>query len=1107
MDRLREVKSKEGKLPKTFFTMMKNGNLTDIWRFRHPLEKQFTHYSEPNQSMSRIDQIWVSDELVPRIQQIEIQAKVISDHNPIEMELKGFEERTFRWRMNDNLWDDQKIVEKAQKRLSEYFMDNANKGTKTSIVWDASKAVMRGFLIQQNSLKKKNKDKRIKEILKQIMDNEQKLIKKPNNLKIKQEIKTLQTQFAMIINKEVEWNIKRLRQKNFEFANKAGKWLAWQLKKRKEQSTINKIKINGKETADPKEIRKGFLDFYMQLYKNKERNNKKKIERYLKEKMVRKIPTDQKVQLNAPIEKEEVIEVIKELKRGKAPGPDGFTASYYKEMKEVLVNPLTEVMNNILKGRDIPDTWKEAYITLIPKQDSDLMQVKNYRPISLLNTDYKIFAGILAKRLKKILKKLIHKDQAGFLPGRQMRDNIRNIINIIELLSGRSDKQAVLMFVDAEKAFDNVIWEFMLKNLEYMEVGQEFYNGIKAIYTEQRAKLIVNNVITEDIKISKGTRQGCPLSPLLFITVLEVFLNAIRQNKQIKGVIVGQNEYKVKAFADDVVMTMEDPIESTKEVLREMEQFGKVAGFRLNKNKTKMIVKNMEQNMIELMQQQTEIEVVKKVKYLGIWLSPKNIDLYQNNYVPIWKGIKKDLEVWSRMKLSFWGRISTVKMTVLPKMLFLFQTIPILRGIGIFKEWQKVISRYIWQGKKPRIKFKLLTDAKERGGFALPDMKLYYEAACLCWVKEWIKLENNELLDLEGFDNRFGWHAYLWCEKKRVHKGFGDHIFRGSLIEVWERYKNILEPKVPHWLSPLEVISVKKINMRSKWGTYGELMINEGGKWRLKPYELVKEHMYDWLHYRQVNETIKKDLKEKGYAEKESVFQRDIINNEYKILSKMYKILLEWHTKDEEVKSVMIQWAKDFGYNIQFEEWEKLWNENIKFTACTLLKENIMKMFYRWYMTPVKLAKMYKTDNKCWKCKDKEGTFFHQWWECKKVRSFWEMIYNELKKMLRYTFVKKPEAFLLGMVGKDIRRKDFKLFQYAVTAARILLAQKWKQEEIPTIEEWRSKLLDYVELDKLTGKIRYAKDQKFTKDWEKLVDYLKNTCGLNTTLVGLQEAL
>uniref|UniRef100_A0A670K5V5 Reverse transcriptase domain-containing protein n=1 Tax=Podarcis muralis TaxID=64176 RepID=A0A670K5V5_PODMU len=1107
MDRHREGVSRDGKLPKSFFSMAKNCNLLDIWRLRHPLDKQFTFYSEPNQSMSRIDQVWISNELCPRVKQVEIRPKVISDHNPLELELESLEIRTFRWRLKDYLLDDQKIAENAQRKLTEYFADNSGKGTKANVVWDAGKAVIRGYFIQQNAIKNKKREKGKEEILKQIMENEQKLIRKPNCRKVKENIKILQTQFAIIINREVEWNIKKLRQRNFEFSNKSGKWLAWQIRKRKEQGIINKITVEGEEITDPKGIRREFLDYYRNLYKNKERNNSRKIERFLKDKMVQKIPIEKRQQLNTPIETEEIEEVIKEFKRGKAPGPDGFTAGYYKEMKSILVEPLKEIMNNTLRRGEIPETWKEAYITFIPKQDADRTLVKNYRPISLLNVDYKIFAGILAKRMKMVLSEIIHKDQAGFLPGRQMRDNIRNIVDMFEYLSARVDKEVIMMFVDAEKAFDNVAWDFMLRNLEHMEVGKDFFNGVKAIYTEQKAKLIINNIVTEEIKIQKGTRQGCPLSPLLFIIVLEVLLNSIRQNEKIKGVTIGQNVYKIKAFADDLVIMTEEPTTTIEEVLKELDQFGELSGFKLNKRKTKMIAKNVDQSALEIIQHQSQIEVVKKLKYLGIWITSKNIDLYKNNYEPVWKEIRKDLEVWGKLKLSFWGRINTIKMNVLPRMQFLFQTIPIIKGSQIFKEWQRVLSRYIWQGKKPRIQYKLLTDIKERGGFALPDLKLYYEASGLCWLKEWVKLVNKELLDLEGFDNRYGWHAYLWYEKRKVHKGFENHIFRGPLIEIWERYKNILEFKVPHWLSPLEAMSVKKINMRSNWATYSQLLIKEEGKWKLKPYEQIKEYVYDWLHYRQVNETFRKDSKERGYVDKDSKFQSEIINNDKKLISKMYRLLLDWNLGDEEIKSVMIHWARDVGHSIQFEDWEKLWKEGLNFTACITIKENVMKMFYRWYITPMKLSKMYKVSNKCWKCNDKEGSFYHMWWECRKVKQFWENIYIELKKILKYTFKKKPEIFLLGILGNEIKKKDCKFVYYAVTAARVILAQKWKQQEMPMIDEWRSKLLDYTESDRMTGKIRYERDQKFIKEWGNYANYLENVSEGRTTLRGFREAL
>uniref|UniRef100_A0A670ZBU0 Uncharacterized protein n=1 Tax=Pseudonaja textilis TaxID=8673 RepID=A0A670ZBU0_PSETE len=115
----------------------------------------------------------------------------------------------------------------------------------------------------------------------------------------------------------------------------------------------------------------------------------------------------------------ELTEALKKQNVGKAPGPDGLPVEFYKTFQEILNLHLLEVMNEVMSKKRIPKTWSEAYITLILKEDTDLQQVKNYRPISLLNSDYKIFASILAERLKRYLNNFIHADQNGFLPKRQ----------------------------------------------------------------------------------------------------------------------------------------------------------------------------------------------------------------------------------------------------------------------------------------------------------------------------------------------------------------------------------------------------------------------------------------------------------------------------------------------------------------------------------------------------------------------------------------------------------------------------------------------------------------------------------------------------------------
>uniref|UniRef100_A0A670JUF4 Reverse transcriptase domain-containing protein n=1 Tax=Podarcis muralis TaxID=64176 RepID=A0A670JUF4_PODMU len=951
----RQVVTKDGRLPKTFFEMTDNMDLVDIWRIKHPLEREGTFFSEAKMTWTRIDQIWVTRGMAPKIKKVEICPKTCSDHNAVKMVMKQTTTGTFRWRMNDTLFGDEEVCKKAQKTLKDYFEINMKTNVEKRVIWDASKAVMRGFLIQQNAIKKRSQNEKKENFLEKIKDGERKLRSKPKSHEILREIKLYQTQYMELMNQEIEWKIKQMRQKTFESADKCGKLLAWQIKKRQKLNTVTNLEVDGKNIYNPTEIRNCFQRYFRQLYSQGPQKDMD-IEQFLGKNGLKKISQESKRILNQEITEQEIEGAIQNMALGKSPGPDGLTSRYYKVLKEWLSQPLKEVCNEIMEGKRAPDTWKETYITLIPKTETEKTQLKNYRPISLLNVDYKIFADILAKRLKIVLMEEIHRDQAGFLPRRHLSDNVRNIIDILEKLEVNINTKAVLIFVDAEKAFDNISWSFMMKNLRGMGVGQGFENGIGAIYSEQKAKFIVNNVVTEEFKIEKGTCQGCPISPLLFISVLEVLLNMIRRDQLVKGVQVGAKQYKLRAFADDLVLTLQEPESSTKRVLELIQEFGQVAGFKLNKLKIKVLEKKLTPFEKERFQNETGLTVVKKVKYLGINMTAKNVNLFKDNYEKSWTEVKKDLEIWSNLKLSLLGRIAVIKMNVLPRMLFLFQTLQIMDKMDCFKKWQKDISKFVWQGKKPRIKFKILTDAKERGGFALPDFKLYYESAAFCWLKDWLLLENTDILDLECFNNTFGWHAYLWYDKAKAHKGFKNHIVRKALYNVWTRYKDLLENKTPRWLSPMEAKAVKKLNMESKWPRYWEILEQEGDRLKLQSFEKLKGKVRDWLHYYQIMEVFKMDRKI-GFQMEKSKLETELLESSTKNLSKMYNLLLKWNTQDETVKSAMIKWAQDIGHNIMFVDWEKLRTTEMKFTACNALRENIMKMIYRWYMTPVSLQK------------------------------------------------------------------------------------------------------------------------------------------------------
>lgn len=253
------------------------------------------------------------------------------------------------------------------------------------------------------------------------------------------------------------------------------------------------------------------------------------------------------------------------------------------------------MLEQIMRGQHIPESWRESTTILLLKEGKDQNEIKNYRPITLLNVDYKIYATILASRLKILLPEIIHKDQNGFIAGRGLKNNIRTLINATEVYHQDPRRQAAFVFIDVEKAFDRVKWNFLIEQLKYMEGGKNFIHSVKEIYSNQQTKILINEDRTNLVEISNGTRQGCPLSPLLFILTLEPLLIQIRRNIQIKGLKIGKYEYKVQAFADDVLLILEDPMNSIQVTINELEEYGKWAGMRVNKNKTQSLCKNLTQ--------------------------------------------------------------------------------------------------------------------------------------------------------------------------------------------------------------------------------------------------------------------------------------------------------------------------------------------------------------------------------------------------------------------------------------------------------------------------------------------------------------------------------
>ena len=311
--------------------------------------------------------------------------------------------------------------------------------------------------------------------------------------------------------------------------------------KKKKKSITSPI-IENETVTEQETIKDHIFHYYSKLYSKIDTNNDSAQDLTYN---LPKITVEDNEMLEGPITYEECIAAIKSFQNNKTPGIDG--------------KHFVNIINFSYDIQQLSNSQTLGLISLICKNNDEPEHLKNWRPISFLYCDYKIISKVITNRLSKILHKIIDIDQTSSIPGRSILDNCHLFRNIIDYLK---EKPTTVAFIslDQEKAFDNISHTYLFKVLQQFGFSTKFIDWIKLLYNNIHSKIILNNHISSSFQINKGVRQGCTLSPLLYVLVFETLLTKIRTSPNINGLKLPGTieEAKLSAFADDATLILTD---------------------------------------------------------------------------------------------------------------------------------------------------------------------------------------------------------------------------------------------------------------------------------------------------------------------------------------------------------------------------------------------------------------------------------------------------------------------------------------------------------------------------------------------------------------------
>jgi len=739
--------------------------------------------------MSRLDMIFVSQEICENISSSIIDwAFDDSDHARLNSKFQiqiAFPKGPGLVRINADLLDDSGSLDVVKAELDELI-------NQIPAHWDPHKKLdFVKMSIRSVITTVTGKQKRNENFEKQALDEQLNLLKTTKErlesgillcpgllTDVDRSIAELEAEHKIYLDKVAKKLCLRAQVKWYEDGERSNKYFLNIIKRRSEQKLITRLTVGQDVVESQEEIMHHVTNFYKNLYDDKETNDNYNV-------LLSDLPKLNEVErrsIDADITLEELKQVLDECNES-APGPDGISYKVYKKLWTSVGTYLLDAWKYSKSIGILPLDQRVSAITLLPKVGKPQDKIENWRPITLSNCDLKIFTKLISNRVSKILDRVIHPCQTAYVPGRIVHDNMR-MFEFYNNYCKENNVDALLISLDAKKAFDSVSHKYLHKVLAAYGFSEDFIETVKLLYRDIKANILVNGYKSVLIDILRSVKQGDALSCALFILCIDPLIRKIQNNPDIKSVQVPRSrltnikiENKVGGFADDIGIVINNDNESIKNVFLDYDLFSNLSGIELNLDKTEILKMNVntlhsdfEPEIITV--GTTNINTVESITICGICFSNNANIAYDKNILDKIVKMEQQLIRWLQRPLSVEGKILITKTFGLSQLIFSLQMCDI--RLAELTEIERIIFKFLWNKKwvgttaPDRIKRSILKLSYLKGGLSAPDINATNDALK---VKQFLRAmaTKHPISLIQRYQlERIGYDDYFKCEYAKI---------------------------------------------------------------------------------------------------------------------------------------------------------------------------------------------------------------------------------------------------------------------------------------------------------------------------------------------------